>query len=429
MSNEITEYDKKKWAGSCPLFKELIEKGGMDSNGLDPIEAGDVTVEDVGTYFTGDNVEDVLQEVGAELDDLEAEDISIEDTGSYFTGADVEAALQEIGAELETAVEVPAGSDARDMVIGTVQLNGVNPTPVTFTGDTVALQIGDQDETFDLSDNNKTLILTPDAEAQETITFDGGAAGTSESDTTPSEDLSAQADHKFNVSVDGADPVEVSLGALGGLDDGDSIAAAIAAAINGIEGVSGVTCTWNAAASGTYLITSGTIGTSSGIVITRAVDHNVTEELKIGAADGGAETGGTGDFANYTEVTAQEAVDKINADAAEFTAFVYDDTKIGVMSNISGRDSRILMGDGTANGDFGFTNAVDITGGQGLGLSIGMADANYRVSIQQLVTAAAEVISLGVGGKTTAGFKIYAEDGEDTDTSHVDIIVVGELAS
>ncbi len=396
MPNEITEYDKQKWAGSCPIFRELIQKGGMDS---------------------GDNG-----------DDIEAEDVSIEDTGNYFTGDDVEAALQEIGEELETAVEVPQGSDAKNMVIGTVQLNGYNPTLVTFTGNTVALQTGDQDEEFDLSDNNKTLILTPDGEAEETITFDGGVVGTSESGSSPSEDISEQSDHQFRVAVDGADPVEVSLGALGGLETGAAIATAIAAAINEIDGVSGVTCTWNDESSGKYLITSSTLGTGSAIVITPADTYNVTEELKLGVTYG-IEEAGDGDFVNYTAATAQEVVDKINDDAAEFIAFVYDDTKIGVMSNISGRESRILMGDGTANGDFGFTNTVEITGGQGLGLDGGMENANYRVSIQQLVTAAAEVISLGVGGKTTAGFKIYAEDGEDADTSHVDIIVIGELAS
>jgi hypothetical protein len=65
--------------------------------------ASAITIIDAGAYFTGNDVEAALQELGASgggPHTHDADDVNIADAGGYYTGTEVEAALQEIGADL-----------------------------------------------------------------------------------------------------------------------------------------------------------------------------------------------------------------------------------------------------------------------------------------------------------------------------------------
>ncbi len=66
------------------------------------LTADNVSIDDVGDYYTSTDVEGALQEIGEALDNLSAEAsaISIEDTGEYYTSDNVEGALQEIGLDI-----------------------------------------------------------------------------------------------------------------------------------------------------------------------------------------------------------------------------------------------------------------------------------------------------------------------------------------
>jgi len=67
-------------------------------------------------------------------------------------------------------------SIARKIKKGTVQLNGLGTTRVSFKQDLVASVFGTESGPFDLSSEDKTLIVTPDGESQETITFTADCA-------------------------------------------------------------------------------------------------------------------------------------------------------------------------------------------------------------------------------------------------------------
>jgi hypothetical protein len=72
--------------------------------------ASAITIIDAGAYFTGNDVEAALQELGASVGGgphtHDADDVIIADAGGYYTGTEVEAALQEIGADLAAGVGV-----------------------------------------------------------------------------------------------------------------------------------------------------------------------------------------------------------------------------------------------------------------------------------------------------------------------------------
>jgi hypothetical protein len=72
---------------------------------LNNIEAIDVSITDAGGYYTSDNVEGALAEVGESFDALTASQVAIVDAGGYYTGGDVEDALQQLGRGLEFTAE------------------------------------------------------------------------------------------------------------------------------------------------------------------------------------------------------------------------------------------------------------------------------------------------------------------------------------
>lgn len=109
--------------------------------------ASDTTIIDAGGYFVGTNVEDALQEVGADLAlPTAAADVSIVDAGTFYTAAHVEGALQEIGTSLASSTATLAAAVIGDnrVVRGDGGVRGVQSSGVTIS-DTNAISgyVGD----------------------------------------------------------------------------------------------------------------------------------------------------------------------------------------------------------------------------------------------------------------------------------------------
>lgn len=114
-------------------------------------------------------------------------------------------------------------------------------------------------------------------------------AATSTSGTSPSTDISAGTDSSFNISLDGQDPVLVTLTGLIDLDNGADIAAEMQTQINAAVVSGSVTVAFTG---GLYVITSTKKGAASSVVITDALTNNVADDLKIGVLNGGVEVAG-----------------------------------------------------------------------------------------------------------------------------------------
>lgn len=111
----------------------------------------------------------------------------------------------------------------------------------------------------------------------------------------PSVDISGGTDTSFQIQADSETSPSLITLTVAGLNSGAAIAAAMQVAIRALGGAySAVTVTYEGApVTDYYLITSGTTGVASAITITNATSNNVADNLKIGAANGGASTAGT----------------------------------------------------------------------------------------------------------------------------------------
>ncbi len=110
-------------------------------------------------------------------------------------------------------------------------------------------------------------------------------SGTSKSATGPVEDMSAETDVAFKISVD-ADSVETVTCVWTGATSGTLVAAQMQTQIQVLGGSkAGVTVVFRA---GRYVITSSTTGVSSSVVVTPGATLSCTDELKIGVAVAGA---------------------------------------------------------------------------------------------------------------------------------------------
>ena len=301
-----------------------------------------------------------------------------------------------------------------------VTLNGKTNTPISFTVNTAAVVTSTQSQPYNLASvgTGCTVIVTPDGGAIQTVTITF-TAGTSLSGTTPSLDISGGADSKFKIQVDGdtAEEVTLDLTAGGGINTGAKIAAEMQTKIRALGGrKAAVTVSHNNAGNAKYLITSAMLGTQSAIVITRATGSNVTEELKIGVADGGTEAIGlslSSAIANAAAVTGAEMVALINANTTAITA-TYAATKIVLTSDTTGKDSSIVMGNSTLKTVLGLADAAEGFGAQGLG-GVAMLDSNFIVcaTLRGATVPAAKCLSIIT--PTTAGFKILCETAAATD--------------
>ena len=329
--------------------------------------------------------------------------------------------------DLATAVQTKLNAD--NVRSAKVQLNGTTQTPISFTVDTAAelTSTVDASTTLDLHTvgDGGTLIFTIDG-TEDTATLNC-AAGTSVSGATPSTDIHGETDSKFNISVDGDEAEEVTL-TLDSLTTGAAIATEMQTEIRALGGNKAlVTVAYDVGSSGKYHITSPTLGTDSAVVITPATSGSITEELKIGEADGGTETAGTGDCADVTAVTRAELITLLNGDLAALTATA-SGNYIKVTSNTTGRLSSLVAGDSTLKTLVGFAqNAADY-GSIGLGYDTGMEDTTYIVGLTLDGTAGASLGTyVGVSNKAASGF-IIEQNTSDGD-EYVDIIVVGTAAS
>lgn len=333
--------------------------------------------------------------------------------------------------ELVTSLAAGAnhGAGISDVVAKSVKLNGKAYTPVLFMGsDTAATVLGTNAETFDFTGvgDGGTVICNPDGAGNQTATFNF-AAGRSVSGASPSLDISAGVDNKFAISVRGDAAEEVTL-TLAGLNSGAAIAAHMQTQIRALGGnKAAVTVDYDSTVAGKYAILDSVLGTSSTVVITRAAGNNVTEELKIGTADGGAETAGTGDVANAAAVTAAEVATVVSADMAGITG-----SDVGghlqMVSDTTGDGSTLVMGNGTLNAVIGLTNSEEYYGAQSMGLASNMSAATYFVFAQIIGIASAALadIALSITNKAVSGFRIECET--TSSVADVDLLVLGVLA-
>ncbi len=303
--------------------------------------------------------------------------------------------------------------------VATVGLNGGAVTPVAFKDDTAAAILGTEEEPFEL-DNNDTLIVNPDGGGDQTITFKA-TAGVSVSGASPSTDISGETDNKLLISVDGSAPEEIEL-TVAELDTGEKIATALQTAIQALGGVfEDVTVDYNVSNAGKYTIASGTKGTGSSVVITDAPNGNIAEELKLGEANDGVETAGTGDAVNIGAATAEEVATAINESADGWHAEAVGKT-VKIISDTEGKGSSLVVNaSSSADTVLGITGSA--YGAQGLGFDSDMTDDEYKViaTLKDADTIADK--GLSINDRTAAGFNIVCETTAATD--EVDILIAG----
>lgn len=302
---------------------------------------------------------------------------------------------------------------------GKATLNGINPTRVLFQSADGATILGTIDGPFTLA-NGSTFVVNPDGEGDDTVTF-AAAPGTSVSGENAPEDIHTETDTKFMISVDGDTAEEVALN-LAACTSGANTATEMQTKIRALGGTKAAVTVAFAATK--YTITSGTAGTASAVVVTNAAAGNIAEELKLGAANGGTETAGTGDAANIAAATAAEVAVAIATKATGWVATAVGD-KVRIESTTTGKDSSLVVNAAsTADTVLGITGSA--YGAQGLGFGGDMADANYVAVLTLNASEKANVCALSVNSRTAQGFDIVA--GVDACAEDVDIIVVGVAA-
>ena len=299
-----------------------------------------------------------------------------EKPGSGIPATDLETAAQTNLGLAATAVQ---GTAAITKIIkATIQLSGYAKTRIGFQSDTAGYIDGGAGP-YDLSGvgDGGTIIATADGNGAETATLNC-AAGYHTGGVGASVDMSAAVDDKFMLSVDGAAAVEVECDFIGAAcNDGTKIAAEMQSKARTATGTL-LTVAYSAVGGDHYTLTSPTLGTDSSIEVTAATDHNCTEELKIGTADGGADTAGTGDCGDVTAVSVDEIVTLINGDMSNVTAS-NESGSLRVTSDTTGRLSRVVAGNGTHNTALGIPNTETGYGKIGLGETHDMNDTAYVV--------------------------------------------------
>lgn len=312
---------------------------------------------------------------------------------------------------------------------GVIQLNGVNPTHVNFKADSAASKVL-TGAPWDMHDpgNGGTVKMTFDGGAEKTATVNA-AAGTSVSGASPSTDISAGSNTNFKISVDGDTAETVTL-TLTGLTSGAAIATEMQAKIRALGGnKAAVTVAYTTV----YTITSSKLGTGSHVVITDGSTASVAAALKIGAANGGTETAGTGDCADIKAVTAAELAAVLTTDFASVTgiSIVAGASSVTITSPTEGRTSKIATGNGTLNTVLSLTNGTYETGGIGLGYDKDMADASYVVSINQELTGEEthSTDTYAYGNKTVSGFDIKVASGSAASTNHIGLGIISYSAN
>ena len=353
------------------VYGSVDISGGVDLSGgsktviADPDGASDDTVTfgagaagtnqsgaalDTGRFVLKDGVNDIiplLEEnggIGATDIDVLTSSGAVEDT--VYTGAQMAAFLEEAIEAIATGnydVEYSAatGKFTIDLV------GGVTDFSVPWTtadGDEISATLG--------------------------YTGDDAAVTTAASDVEVRVNVVNTMNDAFSIDVDGggATACDVAAGAytLAALDTAIETALTNAA-------VTGVTVT---VAGNKIVFTSGTSGTGSTIALTeggadflRSID--ATAALKD-------KTDGTGWAANVADATPAEVAAEITSQATGWTAEVADSNYILLKSATTGGSSSLVMANGTANADLGYTNTDGANGSVSQALDA-MADATYLV--------------------------------------------------
>lgn len=181
-------------------------------------------------------------------------------------------------------------------------------------------------------------------------------AGTSVSDVNPSTDLHSGTATTFKIAVDGDSTAHSVTLTVTSLTTGAAIASAIQTGIQALAGsYTAVTAVYQ---NGVYVITSGTTGTSSKVVITAGASNDVTAALKIGLANGGNEVTGTTN--SLTMITPPTNVSFIRAstaykqDGTQVAANVprYEAGKFGQGIMIEGSTTNKIASEGSAAQDW-----------------------------------------------------------------------------
>lgn len=304
-------------------------------------------------------------------------------------------------------------------------------TEVVFGASTPATMMGSIAGPWDLSDpgNGGTIIIDPDGEGAQTATLNA-TAGTHIGAAGASTDMTDSAENKFKISVDGAEAVEVECD-FETCNDGTKIAAEMQSKARTATDTE-LTVTFSTEDGDHYVFTSPTLGTNSSIEITPADDHDCTEELKLGTANGGVDTQGNGDCADITAVTPAELIALCDADMVGLviTEGTGDDAgKLIFTSESVGGASSITVGEGTLNTALGFTESQADYGVAGLGydgVSLDHSgDNEYSVALLPVGVGQGDLggNGLGVANKAASGFNIVCETAAAA--HQVDIVVIG----
>lgn len=328
-------------------------------------------------------------------------------------------AVNEVAAAAATAATAVTALAAGLTLFGKrIRLNGANPTPVVFQADTPASLLGSVEGPFNIA-HGATLVVDPDGAGDVTATWQA-TAGTSAGGANPSTNMTAEADTKLNVAVDGGDAQEATCDWTGA-NTGVLVAAAVQEGIRALGGAfAAVTVAFD---TDHYVVTSGTKGTGSAVVISAAANGSCTEELKLGVAAGGTETAGTGDAVNTAAATAEEVAAKLNA--LEGLSAEAEGTKVRITSDTAGRASSLVVNAASTMDDtLGLSGSA--YGAQGMGLERDMADANYLVQVTRIGAGAVADADVAAGGLATTGLNVYCE--KAADDGYVDVWVLGELA-
>lgn len=371
---------------------------------------------------------------GAITDAKLASDVKVGSLGDLTTTeqGNVVGAVNEVDANADAAVAAAAlalqGESGFEVRTGKVTLGGANPTPVAFQGDTAAALTTTVDGSsgIDLSGvgDGGTILINPDGLGEDAATINA-AAGTSVSGTSAATNITAETDDSFAISVDGDAAEDVALTLLN-CDTGDNTATEMETKIRALGGnKASVTVTYSAG-TGSYTITSPTLGTDSAVVITApSTGGSIVEELELGATLG-TETAGTGDTADITAVTLDELVALINGDIAGVTA-THDGTYITITSDSEGAGSSLVAGDSTLKTLIGLAQGATAYGAVGLDFDSDMGDAAYLVAATLTGVTDPTDKALATNNKAASGFDLYCETAGATDD--VDLIIIGTSAA
>jgi len=322
-------------------------------------------------------------------------------------------AVQDSLALADTSLQ--GAADLTNVRMGRVQLRGTADTPVVFQEDTAATLTSTNQGPFDCSGvgSGGTILCNTDDIGEDTATLEA-TAGSSISGADPGLDIHLETDNAFMISVDGDDPEKVEL-VLANCTSGAATAAEMQTQIRALTGKKAlVTVDYDSTAPGKYAILSPTLGTDSEVVVTDSLTLNIAEELKIGEANGGVETGGTGDCGDITAVTCDELVTLLTGDLGDLTPTNADEYLV-LTSKTEGRGSSLVMGNSTLKTVVGLADAAANYGAQGLGYASDMADALYNVQLTIYDTAAGSLadIAVGVNDLAASGFSISCETAAD----------------